>query len=129
MVPIHPASPIRSPIAANASRLAPRVRNRHVLAKAWSSKQNDIGRETDPIMQSPFTWIALVMFTGLAALMLQRSISDRPLDKLWFYAPPAVGCAIMDYLGHHGFVVEPIIVLVLIVTYIMLVFRATPTRG
>ena len=74
-------------------------------------------------MQSPFTWLALLMFTGLAALMLQRSIAEKPVDKLVLYAPPAIGCAVVDFLGNRSFVVAPIIGLALIVVYIMIVLR------
>lgn len=76
-------------------------------------------------MQSPFTWLALMLFAGLAALMLQRSIADKPVDKLWLYAPPAIGCALVDYLGNHGQAILAIVGLVLIVGYILLILRPT----
>lgn len=76
-------------------------------------------------MQSPFTWLALMLFAGLAALMLQRSIADKPVDKLWLYAPPAIGCALVDYLGNHGQAIFAIVGLVLIVGYILIVLRPT----
>ena len=76
-------------------------------------------------MQSPFTWIAFMVFTGLVALMLQRSAADKPVDKLWFYVPPAVSCAAVDYLGNRDFVVIPVILLVLIVIYIITILRPT----
>ncbi len=79
------------------------------------------------MMQSPFTWLALMVFSGLVALMLQRSVAAKPVDKLWLYAPPAIGCAVVDYLGNRGFVVLPIIGLILIVLYVLLVLRPAMT--
>ena len=78
-------------------------------------------------MRSPFTWLALVVFVGLAALMLQRSVAEKPVDKLWLYAPPAIGCAIVDYLGNRGFVVAPIAGLIAIIAYILLILRPSAT--
>ena len=76
-------------------------------------------------MQSPFTWLALMVFAGLAALMLQRSVAEKPVDKLWLYAPPAIGCGVVDYLGNHGHAIFAIAGLVIIVGYILLVLRPT----
>ena len=76
-------------------------------------------------MQSPFTWLALMVFAGLAALMLQRSVAEKPVDKLWLYAPPAVGCGVVDYLGNHGYAIFAIAGLVVIVGYILIVLRPT----
>ncbi len=78
-------------------------------------------------MQSPFTWLALMVFTGLVVLMLQRSVAERPVDKLWHYAPPAVGCATVDYLGTHGQVVAAVVGLIAVIVYIISVLRPTMT--
>ena len=78
-------------------------------------------------MQSPFTWLALMVFIGLAALMLQRSVIDQPVDKLWHYAPPAIGCATVDYLGTHDNAVLAILLLISVIAYIVFVLR--PTRA
>lgn len=34
--------------------------------------------------------------------MLQRSSEEVLRDKLWHYAPPAIGCAVSNYLGNKG---------------------------
>lgn len=78
-------------------------------------------------MESPFTWLALMVFIGLAALMLQRSVVEEPVDSLWHYAPPAIGCAAVDYLGTHGDEVFAIVLLIVVVAYIIYVLR--PTRA
>jgi divalent metal cation (Fe/Co/Zn/Cd) transporter len=54
-------------------------------------------------MKTIFDWASLGVFVGLITLFLQRSVSDNhPNDKIWHYAPPAIGCAIANYVGNKG---------------------------
>lgn len=74
-------------------------------------------------MATTFDLLTLMVFFGLAALMLHRSASPNPVDKLWHYGPPAVGCALVSYVGNNG---HPLIAaggLVAVVIYIFLVLR------
>jgi hypothetical protein len=74
-------------------------------------------------METPYDWISVAIFAGLIVLFLQRSASEKPRDKMISYAPPAVGCAVANYLGNHG---QPIIfglVVVAIAVYIWFVLK------
>lgn len=53
-------------------------------------------------METFWDWITVFCFAGLVTLMLQRSSEEVLRDKLWQYAPPAVGCAVANYLGNEG---------------------------
>ena len=54
-------------------------------------------------MQTVFDWLAIAVFAGLTVLFLQRSAAETsPDDKIWHYAPPAVGCAASNYVGNLG---------------------------
>ena len=74
-------------------------------------------------MDTVFDWMTLVVFTGLVVLLLQRSAQDDPPDKLWQYAPPAIGCAVVNYLGNAGYDVVAVAGLVAILAYIYYVLR------
>lgn len=54
-------------------------------------------------METIWDWVTVFTFAGLAALLLQRSSEDEPRDKLWHYFPPAIGCAVVNYLGNEGY--------------------------
>lgn len=53
-------------------------------------------------MQSIFDWAAMAVFAGLVVLFLQRSIADEVVDRIYHYAPPAIGCAAANYVGNLG---------------------------
>ena len=53
-------------------------------------------------METIWDWITVIAFAGLATLLLQRSTEEEPSDKLWQYFPPAIGCAITNYVGNEG---------------------------
>ena len=53
-------------------------------------------------METLYDWLALLAFAGLIVLFLQRSSMDNPPDTVWHYLPPAVGCALSNYLGNEG---------------------------
>ena len=52
-------------------------------------------------MENVYDWITVAIFVGLAVLFLQRSSEEEPRDKIYHYAPPAIGCAIANYLGNE----------------------------
>lgn len=74
-------------------------------------------------MNTPFDWLTVAVFTGLVVLLLQRSAQPEPSDKLWQYAPPALGCAVVNYLGNHGHPVIAVIGLGAVLAYIYYVLR------
>ena len=53
-------------------------------------------------METVWDWLTVFCFAGLVTLMLQRSSEEVLRDKLWHYAPPAIGCAVSNYLGNKG---------------------------
>ena len=57
-------------------------------------------------METTWDWLTVFAFAGLATLLLQRSSEENPRDELWHYAPPAIGCALANWLGNHD---QPII--------------------
>ena len=74
-------------------------------------------------METPFDWLTLMVFTGLVVLLLQRSSQEEPGDKLWQYAPPAIGCAVVNWLGNEGYVLPAVLGLVAVIAYIFYVLR------
>lgn len=74
-------------------------------------------------MQTPYDWASLAVFAALVVLLLQRSLADPPPDRLWQYLPPAVGCALGDYLGNQGNGLVAAVVLACTVAYILIVLK------
>lgn len=60
-------------------------------------------------METPYDWITMAIFAGLILIFLQRSTSEgEPRDSIWHYAPPAIGCAVANYIGNdkHGTIAD-----------------------
>lgn len=74
-------------------------------------------------METFWDWITVFCFAGLVTLMLQRSSEAVLRDKLWHYAPPAVGCAVANYLGNEGWPIPAGIVLAAVLAYIFVVLK------
>jgi len=51
-------------------------------------------------VKSIYDLITLILFAGLAILYLQRSI-EQARDRTIHYLPPAIGCALANWLGDH----------------------------
>ena len=55
-------------------------------------------------METPYDWITIAIFAGLIVIFLQRSVGDaEPQDSILSYLPPAIGCAVSNYLGNKGY--------------------------
>ncbi len=76
-------------------------------------------------METTWDWLTVFLFAGLATLLLQRSSEDEPRDKLWHYAPPALGCALANYLGNHD---QPIFAGLLLAGVVVYVFAVLKVR-
>ena len=74
-------------------------------------------------METVWDWITVFIFAGLVTLMLQRSMMEEPTDSLWHYAPPAIGCAVVNYLGNEGYPIPAAIGLAAIVYYVFKVLK------
>lgn len=64
-------------------------------------------------------WLTVIAFAGLVTLLLQRSAEEEPRDKLWQYFPPAIGCAVTNYLGNEG---QPLLASALMVGVVVYIF-------
>jgi len=42
----------------------------------------------------------MIIFAGLVVLFLQRSTAAEPRDHMYQYAPPALGCAVANWVGN-----------------------------
>lgn len=74
-------------------------------------------------METMWDWITVFAFAGLATLLLQRSAEDEPRDHLWQYAPPAVGCALVNYIGNEGYSVPAAVLFFAVVFYVFKVLK------
>ena len=74
-------------------------------------------------MQTIFDWVSLALFAGLAVLYLQRSVSETPRDRIVDYLPPALGCALGNYLGNHDHPIVAVLVLLVVVANILIVLK------
>lgn len=69
-------------------------------------------------------WMTMGVFAGLIVLFLHRSMATgEPKDHLWQYLPPAVGCAIANYVGNQGFGVWAGLILLGVIGYILVVLK------
>lgn len=48
---------------------------------------------------------------------------DDPPDTIWHYMPPAIGCAVANYLGNEGMTVFAIATIVAVIGYIFVVLK------
>ena len=74
-------------------------------------------------METFWDWITVFAFAGLLTLLMQRSSEDEPRDKLWQYIPPAVGCAVANYVGNQGYDIVAAIILGSVIGYIFIVLK------
>ncbi|TCD04848.1 hypothetical protein EYB45_04710 [Erythrobacteraceae bacterium CFH 75059] len=79
-------------------------------------------------METVWDWLTVFCFAGLVTLMLQRSSEEVLRDKLWHYAPPAVGCAVANYLGNEEMHVPAAIVLAAVIVYVFVVLKVRLPR-
>ena len=75
-------------------------------------------------METVFDWLTVGIFAGLVVLFLQRSVSPGPArDLILHYVPPAIGCALANYLGNNDQEVLAIAILAAVVVYTFLVLK------
>ncbi len=53
-------------------------------------------------MKTVYDVLTMAIFAGLVILFLQRSTAAEPRDHMYQYAPPAIGCAIANYVGNQA---------------------------
>lgn len=74
-------------------------------------------------MKTIYDWVTIAMFAALIILFLQRSMADEPSDKIYQYAPPAIGCAVVNYVGNEGYAAVAVVGIVAIVAYVWYVLK------
>ena len=79
-------------------------------------------------METVWDWLTVFCFAGLVTLMLQRSSEEVLRDKLWHYAPPAIGCAVANYLGNEGMPILAGLLLAGVIVYIFTVLKVEIPR-
>jgi hypothetical protein len=71
-------------------------------------------------MQTIFDWVTMAVFSGLVVLFLNRSMApEEKQDNIYHYGPPALGCAVANYLGNHDQRVAAIALIIAVVGYIL----------
>jgi hypothetical protein len=71
-------------------------------------------------MKSIYDWVTMIIFGGLVVLFLQRSMAPtHPADRTYHYLPPALGCALANYLGNSDQRVAAIALVIAVVGYIL----------
>lgn len=80
------------------------------------------------VLESIYDWLSLIAFAGLIVLFLQRSSMENPPDRIIAYLPPAIGCALANYLGNEGYAIMAILLLVAVGAYVFFVLKPFSLR-
>lgn len=81
-------------------------------------------------MQTPYDWITIAIFAGLIVIFLQRSVGEgEPQDSILSYLPPAVGCAVSNYVGNQGYDIFAILGIVAVLAYSFIVLKPFHRAG
>lgn len=75
-------------------------------------------------VETLYDWITVAIFGGLIVLFLHRSVGDAPpKDNILQYMPPAIGCALANYVGNEGQGPLSAAIVVAVLIYIVLVLK------
>ena len=74
-------------------------------------------------METVYDWITVAIFAGLIVLFLQRSTAEVQVDSMIEYLPPALACALGNWLGNNDHPVLAVLVISLIPIYIWRVLK------
>ena len=75
-------------------------------------------------MQTVYDWASVGIFAALVVIFMQRSIGPRPeSDRMAHYAPPAIGCALGNYVGNEGHGLAAFAILAVVIVYIIKVIK------
>ena len=71
-----------------------------------------------------YDWVTVALFAGLIVLFLQRSVGETTdHDSLWPYMVASVGCAVVNWLGNHGYHAFAVLAGMALLTFIYLILR------
>lgn len=79
-------------------------------------------------METPWDWVTVFIFAGLATLLLQRSTEEHPRDELWQYLPAALGCGAANYAGNEGYPIVAVVIIAAVLAYIVMVLKVKLPR-
>lgn len=88
-----------------------------------AARRGSLGQGMRNLVETVFDWVTVLTFACLAVLYLERSASAEQKDRVWHYIPPAVGCAIANYLGNEGYEIGAVVCLVCVIAYIYYALR------
>lgn len=74
-------------------------------------------------METIYDWVTVAIFAGLVVLFLQRSTAEEPSDRLIDYLPPALGCAVANWLGNNGYPVPAVLAIAAVGAYTWYVLK------
>jgi len=75
-------------------------------------------------LETIYDWMTVAIFGGLVVLFLHRSVGDEePSDSILHYMPPALGCAVANYVGNQGQGPLSALIVVGVLVYIALVLK------
>lgn len=74
-------------------------------------------------METAYDWITIAIFAGLIVLFLQRSTAEVQVDRVIDYLPPALLCALANYLGNNGYHVPAILMILAVPIYVWMVLK------
>lgn len=74
-------------------------------------------------MKTIYDWMTIAAFAALITLFLNRSASEEPSDKLIQYAPAAICCAVINYLGNNGYQLIALMLLAALAAYVWYVLK------
>jgi hypothetical protein len=80
-------------------------------------------------LTTPYDLITIGLFAGLAILFLQRSLGPpNDKDRIYYYAPPAVGCAAANWFGNQHQDLVAIAIIAVSITYTLIVLKPLRER-
>ena len=74
-------------------------------------------------METLWDWLTIFAFAGLVTLMLQRSSEEKPKDKLWHYAPPAIASVVANQVGNANNHLFAAVIMAGVVAYVFWVLK------
>ncbi len=74
-------------------------------------------------METVYDWVTIALFAGLIVLFLQRSTQEVATDRVIDYLPPAVGCALANYLGNHDQHAFAVLTIMAVIVYTWFVLK------
>lgn len=98
-----------------------------LAAAIYGNMTNRLGMFEEK-METIFDWLTVIIFAGLAVLYLQRSAMDEPSDSIAHYVPPAIGCALANWLGNNGYALFGALLCVAVLAYIVHILKPFPSQ-